>query len=210
MSFHEVRFPTQLSFGSSGGPERMTEIVTLANGHEERNALWKHSRRKFDAGIGVRSMDDIETLIAFFEARMGRLFGFRWKDWADFRSCRPSVGIDFRDQIIGVGDGETKAFQLTKTYRSAANTYTRSITKPLEETVLAGVQADELRKDVHYTVDSTRGILTFFDAPEVGSEVTAGFEFDVPVRFDADRIFTSMASFQAGEIPDVPVLEIRI
>jgi uncharacterized protein (TIGR02217 family) len=90
MSFHDVRFPVNLSLGSMGGPERRTEIVTLTNGFEERNTPWAHSRRRYDAGAGMRSLDDIAVLVAFFEARRGMLHGFRWKDWADYKSCAPS------------------------------------------------------------------------------------------------------------------------
>ena len=115
MSFHEVRFPANLSFGSTGGPERLTEIVTLANGFEERNTPWADSRRRYDAGVGMRALDDIDTLIAFFEARRGQLYGFRWKDWSDYRSSGSLVEPEFDDQAIAVGDGVTRSFQLTKT-----------------------------------------------------------------------------------------------
>jgi len=93
MAFHDVRFPTNLSLGSLGGPERRTEIVTFANGHEERNTPWAQSRRRYDAGLGLRSLEDLETVIAFFEARQGMLHAFRWKDWVDFRSARASQGL---------------------------------------------------------------------------------------------------------------------
>ncbi|MEL6621018.1 MAG: DUF2460 domain-containing protein, partial [Pseudomonadota bacterium] len=123
MQFHEVRFPANLSFGSVGGPERRTEVVTLANGFEERNTPWAHSRRRYDAGLGMRSLDDVETLIAFFEARMGQMYGFRWKDWSDFKSSAASRDPVFLDQEIATGDGETAAFQLLKTYRSGDQAY---------------------------------------------------------------------------------------
>jgi uncharacterized protein (TIGR02217 family) len=97
MAFYEVRFPTAIAFGSSGGPERKTEIVALASGFEERNAVWANSRRRYDAGYGVKSLDDVHTVIAFFEARMGRLHGFRFKDFSDFKSCAP--GTDLRRPI---------------------------------------------------------------------------------------------------------------
>src|SRR3989338_4129989 len=97
MAFHEIRFPTNLSFGALGGPERQTEVVTLANGFEERNTPWEHSRRRYDAGMGLRSLDDVDALIAFFEARRGQLHAFRWKDWADFRSCKPSQTVSAPD-----------------------------------------------------------------------------------------------------------------
>ena len=117
MNFHEVRFPAALSFGSSGGPERRTEIVTLKNGFEERNSPWAHSRRRYDAGLGVRSLDDLAELVAFFEARHGQLYGFRWKDWTDFKSCAPSEAPRAHDQKIGMGDGAANGFDLGKTYR---------------------------------------------------------------------------------------------
>jgi len=210
MNFHEVRFPPNLSFGSIGGPERRTEVVTLANGYEERNTPWAHSRRRYDAGLGMRSLDDIETLIAFFEARRGQLYGFRWKDWSDYKSCLPSVAGDYRDQLIAWGDGHTVEFQLTKLYRSGDFTYLRPIQKPVAGSVKIGLQGDELIETVDYTVDTATGIVTFLDAPAEGADVTAAFEFDVPVRFDTDRIATSVASFQAGEAPSVPVVEVRV
>ncbi|TBX15825.1 DUF2460 domain-containing protein [Nioella sediminis] len=210
MNFHEIRFPANLSFGSVGGPERRTEVVQLANGFEERNTPWAHSRRRYDAGVGMRSLDDIETLIAFFEARRGQLHGFRWKDWADYKSCAPSKEPGFRDCVIGTGDGETRVFQLVKTYRSGDEGYARPITKPVADTVRAGFDAAELVQGVHFEVDTVNGIITFADAPDLGVEVSAGFEFDVPVRFDTDSIQTSVASFQAGDAPAVPVVEIRV
>ena len=210
MGFHEIRFPANLSFGSVGGPERRTEVVTLANGFEERNTPWAHSRRRYDAGVGLRSLDDVEALIAFFEARRGRLFGFRWKDWSDYKSCLPSREVDFRDQIIGAGDGQTVTFQLTKRYRSGLEDYVRPIVKPVPGTVRVGLTGDALVETVNYTVDHERGLVTFFEAPDIGAEVSAGFEFDVPVRFDTDGIQTSVASFQAGEVPSVPVVEVRV
>jgi uncharacterized protein (TIGR02217 family) len=210
MQFHEIRFPANLSFGSVGGPERRAEVVTLANGFEERNTPWAHSRRRYDAGVGLRSLDDVEALIAFFEARRGQLLGFRWKDWADYKSCLASKEPEYRDQVIGIGDGDTTVFQLSKTYRSGLEDYTRPITKPVQGTVKSGIQGDPLVETLHYTVDHTSGLVTFIEAPDIGVEVTAGFEFDVPVRFDTDRIQTSVASFQAGEVPTVPIVEVRV
>lgn len=210
MAFHEVRFPTNLSFGSVGGPERRTEVVTLANGFEERNTPWAHSRRRYDAGVGMRSLDDIETLIAFFEARQGQVYGFRWKDWSDYKSCLASADVGFEDQVIATGDGVSVDFPLVKAYPSGGLTYLRPISKPVSGTVLVGVARTQLVETVHYNIDLTTGIITFDHAPELGAEITAGFEFDVPVRFDTDRIQTSVAGFQAGEAPDVPVVEVRV
>jgi uncharacterized protein (TIGR02217 family) len=210
MAFHEVRFPADLSFGSLGGPERRTDIVTLTSGFEERNTPWQHSRRRYDAGLGLRSLDDVAALIAFFEARGGQLFGFRWKDWADYKSCRPSGQIAETDQEIGTGDGATRAFQLSKLYRSGGAAYRRPVTKPVSGTVTAAVQGTPMREGVHFEVDLASGVITFADPPPETVSVTAGFEFDVPVRFDTDRIAVSVASFRAGQVPDVPVVEVRL
>ncbi len=210
MNFHEVRFPTSLSFGSVGGPERRTDIVTLANGFEERNTPWAHSRRRYDAGLGMRSLDDIETLISFFEARQGQMFGFRWKDWSDYKSGAATADVDKGDQVIARGDGVQTQFQLAKTYVSGGFQYIRPILKPVLGTVKIGLEQDEVREGVDFDVDIARGRITFSDAPPVGVEVTAGFEFDVPVRFDTDKIQTSVASFQAGDVPNVPVVEVRV
>jgi len=210
MGFHEVRFPPNLSFGSVGGPERRTEIVTLTNGFEERNTPWEHARRRYDAGVGLRSLDDVEALIAFFEARRGQLYGFRWKDWSDFKSCLPSREVDFQDQEIALGDGATKEFQLTKAYASGEARYVRPITKPVAGTVRVGVDGSALREGVHFEVDTATGLVTLVDPPDIGVIVSAGFEFDVPVRFDTDLIQTSVSSFKAGDVPRVPVVELRV
>ena len=210
MNFHEVQFPASLSFGSMGGPERRTDVVTLTNGSEERNTPWQHARRRYDAGLGMRSLDDIAELIAFFEARRGQLYGFRWKDWSDFKSCKPSGKVRYDDQVIAIADGVRTEFQLTKIYRSGGVAYQRPITKPVAGTVRAGIQSDEKREGFDYEVDTSSGVITFAHPPVAEVEISAGFEFDVPVRFDADRIRTSVASFQAGEVPDVPVVEVRV
>jgi uncharacterized protein (TIGR02217 family) len=210
MSFHEVRFPAALSAGSSGGPERRTEIVTLQNGFEERNSPWAHSRRRYDAGLGVRSLDDLAEVIAFFEARHGRLHGFRWKDWTDFKSCGPSAAPSALDQPIGTGDGTTRLFGLAKRYASGQQAYLRPIAKPVQGSVVVAVDGVALVAGADFDVDHATGQVQLTAAPAAGAAVSAGFEFDVPVRFDTDRIATSLAGFSAGEIPSIPVAEVRI
>lgn len=210
MAFHEVRFPASLSFGSMGGPERRTSVVTLANGFEERNTPWLHSRRRYDAGMGMRSLDDVETLIAFFEARQGQLYGFRWKDWSDYKSGVASASVEPWDQALGVGDGTNRIFQLKKSYASGSQSYERPIKKPVVDTLVVAVGGVDQSLGSDYAVDDTTGEIVFGVAPASGVTVTAGFEFDVPVRFDTDRIVTSVASFQAGDVPNVPIVELRI
>jgi uncharacterized protein (TIGR02217 family) len=209
MAFHEIRFPVALSFGSSGGPERRTEVITLASGYEHRSTLWAHGRRRYDAGLGLRSLDDIHETLTFFEARRGRLFGFRWRDWADHKSCRPSAVPDAQDCVLGAGDGVRRAFQLVKGYASGGETYLRPIAKPVPETVRVAVAGVSLRPG-QFAVDATTGLVTLAQAPGVGVVVTAGFMFDVPVRFDTDRIEVNLAAFEAGAIPSIPIVEVRV
>lgn len=212
VAFHEVRFPLALAFGSSGGPERRTEIVTLSSGHEERNSRWADSRRRYDAGSAVRSLDDLHAVIAFFEERRGCLFGFRWRDRADWKSGAPSISPAAVDQAIGTGDGTTAAFQLAKTYGGAFAPYVRPIAKPVEGSVRIAVNGVEQTEGIHWSVDTTTGIVTFDAAaiPGEAAAVTAGYEFDVPVRFDIDRLSINLTAFAAGDMPSIPLVEIRL
>lgn len=202
MSFDDVRFPTAISRGSSGGPERRTEIVATGSGAEERNSRWADSRRRYDAGVGVASLDDLHEVIAFFEARRGRLRAFRFKDHADWKSCAPGASVSALDQAIGTGDGTQVSFQLVKRYGD----YVRSITKPVAGSVRLAVAGVAV---TGFSVDALRGIVTLASAPAAGAQVTAGFAFDVPVRFDSDALRINLTQFAAGEIPEIPLIEVR-
>ena len=209
MAFDEVRFPVAISRESSGGPERRTEIVTTASGHEERNTRWASSKRRYNAGFGVKSLDDIHEVVAFFEERRGRLHAFRWKDHADFKSCVPQDAIAATDQIIGVGDGVTATFQLVKRYGSGLRDHIRVISKPVAGSVAVAVDG---APTMDFTLDVTTGVVTFLpdSIPGVGAEVTVGFAFDVPVRFDTDQLSINLTNFAAGDIPEIPVVEVRL
>ncbi len=158
MAFDEVRFPVAISRGCSGGPERRTEIVTTASGREERNARWADSKRRYNAGFGVKSLNDIHAVVAFFEERRGRLHAFRWKDHADFKSCAPQDAIAATDQVIGVGDGVTATFQLVKRYGSGLRDHVRVISKPVAGSVVIAVNGTPT---ANFTVDTTAGLVTF-------------------------------------------------
>jgi uncharacterized protein (TIGR02217 family) len=211
-SFHEIRFPTAISLGATGGPERRTEIVVLGSGYEERNSRWAHSRRRYNAGFGIASIDDLHQVVTFFEERRGRLHGFRWKDHADFRSNAPQKSPAATDQELGLGDGATFSFQLVKTYGAGDSAYRRLIRKPVLGSVLIAVDGASLSENTHFTIDHTTGTVSFLPdfIPGSGAAVTAGFEFDTAVRFDTDFLEISLTSFQAGRIPDIPIVEIRI
>lgn len=204
MAFHAVRFPLDVALGARGGPERKTDVVTLASGAEERNSRWRHSRRRFNAGYGVKSRADMQAVLAFFEERRGRLHGFLWRDGMDFSSggTVPTAG----DQRIGTGDGSQTSFQLTKTYGANFDPYVRPITRPVAGSVRVAVAGAELLSG--WTVDLAGGVIGFTNAPALGAAVTAGFLFDVPVRFDTDRLDIELASFEGAEAPSIPLMEI--
>lgn len=207
-AFHEVRFPVNVSYGSSGGPERRTQVAEAASGYEERNSSWADSRRRYNAAQGLRHIDQIHDTIAFFEERRGRLTGFRWKDWADFKSCRPSETPAATDQLIGTGTGALTVFQLQKTYGASFSPWSRPIKKPVAGTVLIALNGAAQLSG--WSVNNATGVVTFLAAPGNGVAVRAGFEFDVPVRFDTDRLDIDLAAFRNGSIPSIPIVELRL
>ena len=207
MAFHEIRFPDNISRGARGGPERRTQVVELASGDEERNASWANSRRRYDVAYGIRRADDLAAVVAFFEARNARLNGFRFKDWADYKSSLPSQAITATDQQIGIGMGSLKTFQLSKRYTSGAQTWVRTIAKPVTGTVRIALGVVEQMSG--WTLDASTGVVTFTTAPGNGVIVRAGFEFDVPVRFDTDMLDVTLDIERLGSITSIPLLEIR-
>lgn len=212
MSFHEVRFPTSISRGAQGGPERRTDVVVLGSGFEERNSRWAASRRSYNAGYGVTSLDALHEVIAFFEERRGRFHGFRWRDHVDWKSCAPAAATSALDQAIGTGDGTKRTFQLMKTYGSAHAPFSREIRKPVAGAVKIAVDGSVKIVGTHFTVDTTTGVVLFEESetPASGAAVTAGFEFDVPVRFDTDKLDINLSGFASGAIPNIPIVEIRL
>lgn len=212
MDFHEVRFPLDVSLRSSGGPERKTDVVTMASGREERNQRWARSRRRYDAGYGVKSFAALSAVVAFFEERRGRLYGFRFRDRLDWTSAAPESPIQPTDQSLGIGDGQRTAFPLLKRYGGASAPYDREITKPVETTVRVAVGGVEQTRGVAFDVNPVTGLVSFRPGhvPGVGATVTAGFAFDVPVRFDTDFLDINLEAFEAGAIPKIPLIEILL
>jgi uncharacterized protein (TIGR02217 family) len=211
MSFHETRFPKAISRGAHGGPERRTDVIVLGSGAEERNARWANSRRTYNAGYGVRSLDELHSVIAFFEERRGKLHGFRWHDASDYKSCGPEATPTALDQVIGTGNGSSASFPLTKTYGRDFAPYLRRINKPVASTVVIAI-AGSVAAASNYAVDYVNGVVTFKTGylPLAGSVVTAGFQFDVPVRFDTDKLEINLSGFRSGAIPAIPLVEVRV
>lgn len=211
-SFHDVRFPTGVAMGSSGGPQRRTEIVTLGSGFEQRNARWQNSRRHYEAGYGVKNLDDLYAITAFFEERRGALFGFRFKDHLDWKSCPPLKVPTAQDQSVGTGDGVTTKFNLTKTYGDGVSAYVRPIKKPVVGSLLLEVDGSAAIVGIDYSIDYITGEIDFLPGhlPAIGAAITAGYQFDVPVRFASDELSINLAAFEAGDIPSIPLIEVKL
>jgi uncharacterized protein (TIGR02217 family) len=210
-TFHEVLFPLDIALRSAGGPERRTEIVALGSGREERNARWAHSRRRYDAGYGIKTFDALAAVVSFFEERRGRLHGFRWRDRLDHSSAAGEATVSPTDQVIGFGDGEVTDFQLVKSYGGTYAPYQRPIEKPVSASVRVAVDGIEATEGTAFTCDATSGVVSFLPGhvPATSAVVSAGFLFDVPVRFDTDYLEVDLSAFAAGAIPKIPLVEIK-
>ena len=199
MAFIETRFPTDISFGSAGGPEYSTDIVITQGGHEQRNINWSAARARYNVAYGVRTQEQLGTLITFFRARKGRADGFRFKDWTDYQATA---------ELIGTGNGSITQFQLVKSYVNGSVTDTRIITKPVSGSIL--IYKAGVLQTTGYSVSTTTGIVTFSTAPTAGVAITATFDFDVPVRFDTDRLSAALDSYGLSSINDIPLVEVRV
>lgn len=208
-SFHDELFPVSISFGATGGPERRNEIVQLTSGREKRNARFAHSRRRYDVGTGVRSLDDLYAVQSFFEARRGSLHAFRFRDPFDMKSCAPADVPTATDQAIGTGDGARTRFALVKNYGTGDDTYRRPIRLPQAGSLTVAVDGT-IQAGTAFWFDASAGEVVFMTAPAAGEEVTAGYAFDVSARFDTDAIQASMTVFKAGQIPSIPLVEVAL
>lgn len=208
MSFHSVLFPLDISYGSSGGPQYSTDIAEMISGFEQRNINWSAARLRYNVAYGVRTETQLEALLSFFRARQGRAYGFRFRDWTDYKSCAVAATPAPTDQLIGTGTGAQTTFQLIKNYTSGSTTASRTITKPTSGTVRVAVQNVELTSG--WSVDVETGLITFTSAPGAGLSVKAGYEFHTPMRFDTDYLPLSLDSYGVGSAADVPLVEVRV
>lgn len=199
MSFVEVRFPEDIAYGSSGGPEYATDVVATESGYEQRNISWQEARARYNVAHGVKTQAQLDALIAFFRARKGRAIGFRFKDWGDYQAV---------NQTLGTGDGVTTQFQLVKHYASGGEEEVRVITKPAEPTVK--LYFNSILQASGFSVDYNSGAVAFSSPPGVGVAIAADFEFDVPVRFDTDRLSASLDAYGVHSWSDIPLVELRV
>jgi uncharacterized protein (TIGR02217 family) len=205
-AFDDVAFPLSIGREASLAPAFSTQIVEAPSGHERRSSDWADARLSFDAGPGVRSEADIATLIAFFRARRGAARGFRFADPYDDRSCGLGETPGPLDQRLGVGDGVKAEFPLQRFYGPGEEAQVRRISRPVAGSIRVAVDGIESTSGWSH---AGLGVIAFDDAPAEGAVLTAGYRFDVPVRFAEDRLDINRVTFAAGEAPSVPLVEIR-
>jgi uncharacterized protein (TIGR02217 family) len=198
MAFHDVRFPTDIAYGSSGGPEFSTDVVVLASGYEQRNSNWAVARAKFNVAHGVKTQAQLDVLLAFFRARQGKAHSFRFKDWTDYT---------ITGQTVGIGTGALNSFQLTKNYISGGVTQSRTLTKPVGGTVK--IYLNGVLQSSGYSINLTTGVVTFTTPPALGVVMAADAEFDIPARFDTDRLSASLDSYGSFSWAEIAVVEVR-
>lgn len=214
MAFHEVQFPDDIAYGSIGGPGFNTNVIVTDSGAEERIARWSDARHRYNAAYGIRTHDQLNAVKVFYYARMAVANGFRFKDWQDFTTAVNGRDAHTATDIaIGTGDASQTTFQLIKTYISSPTTVSRVITKPVNGTTLIEVNSVLQTEGSDYTINNTTGVITFDGGsiPGAGHAITAGFEFDVPVRFgeEVDALLAlNYESFGSGSINDIPLIEI--
>lgn len=198
-AFHEVQFPPKIAYGATGGPEFNTTVATTLGGFEQRNVNWQKARGRWDISTGVKSKADMDAVIAFFRARFGKAYGFRFKDWSDYQGAGES---------LGTGDDLETQFQLVKNYASGSFFYQRDIKKPVSGTVK--IYLDSVLQMSGYAVDHATGVVTFNVAPGIAVAVNADFEFDVPVRFDTDTLGARAEGPGLFVWDTIPIVELRI
>jgi len=196
--FHEVRFPDNIAYGATGGPEFATTVVVTGAGHEQRNVNWAEARGRWDVGSGLKNQQQLDEMIAFFRARKGKAYGFRFKDWTDYKATA---------QLLGTGDGDQTQFQLVKRYPSGSVIEVRTVTKPVAGTVR--IYKDGIEQLSGWSVNVTTGLITFTTAPAAGVEITADFELDVPVRFDTDHMAVTIETYKLHRWQQIPIVELR-
>jgi len=207
MSFNESRISDGIAYGSTGGPRYKTVIITLDSGYQTRDSKWSYPLYAYNVGYGVKTLADMYELQELFHASKGSANGFRFKDFADFKSCAVDQTLSFNDQSIGTGDGATTAFQLSKTYTFGAVSQSRIISKPVSGTTVIAI--DGVEQTSGWTIDTTTGIVTFTTAPLSAEVITAGFEFDVPVHFSSDEWSWSWENFESLSA-NVGLMEVRL
>lgn len=196
--FNETRLLDDVAYGSQFGHEFNTRITTLRSGHERRTAAWSRPLGRYSLSYDVLEPDGHQKVLGAHMACMGSLIAFRFKDWTDFQA---------EQELIGVGTGAIHTYQLIKAYHFGPLRVERLISKP----VAGMVEVFEGGELLPATIDYTTGQVTLSAPP--GSPITWSGEFDVPVRFESDRLdFDPVGPHEDGFLfsANVDLVEVRL
>jgi len=218
VAFHELSFPVNPTVGSDGGPGFDTAVMVMDSGQERRIQRRTQAQHWFNAAFHIRSLADISLIRDHYLRVSGVSDGFRYSDSGDMDSTTlgrtwgddsPPAITNIDQVLTPSGDGSLTTFQLIKTYGSGTATYVRTIKKPVAGTTVVAI--DGVNQASGWTIDTTTGVITFSVAPAIGEVVSAGYQFDVPVRFgeQVDQVLrTVIESFGHGSVPAIPMIEL--
>lgn len=199
-SFHEVRFPEDISYGSSGGPGFNTTVIELASGAEQRNINWKEARATYDVSYGVKVREQMEDLLEFFYARRGKAYGFRFKDWMDYVLDRQPIG--YTDD-----DGNISDLQVFKRYEPLSGfQFDRPLRKIVADT--ANIYVDGIPYGA-IGLDFNTGLINH-GGFQPNKLIEIECEFDVPVRFDVDDVKITHDDWEQMSWPSIELVELKL
>lgn len=197
-SFHEILFPEDISYGSSGGPGFNTTVIELSSGHEQRNINWSQAKATYEVSQAIKTREQMSEILDFFYARHGKAYGFRFKDWMDYQLV---------EEVIAQGDGATAQFQVVKVYEPNGFPFVRPIRKLNPGTIT--VHVDAIDVTATSTIDNNTGLITLAAVPALNANVIVDGEFHVPVRFDTDDIKITHDDWELMSWPSIPLVEIK-
>lgn len=203
--FIDELFPVTISKDAESSVAYSTTVVTAKSGRKQKNKNWEYPLNTYDVSFGIRAMQDLEEVVNFFHVAEGKANYFRFKDWADYKSCSVMLQPSSTDQVIGVGDSLQTDFQLVKNYTIGGTTKVRKITHPLINTLEVAI--DGVSTTAYSMGDN--GLIKFNSAPSSNSQITAGYEYHVPVSFADDTISTQMDNYNNGNI-SLNLVEVRL
>jgi uncharacterized protein (TIGR02217 family) len=197
--FYEINFPNSIAFNSINSIYFDTNLVKSKNGTEQRSGNRDYPLLHFKVFNTFKNKKEIDQILTLFRMVRGKLNGFRLRDWLDYR---------VENQIMGVGDGESKIFQMKKAYQIGGYITVRDIVKPVQDTVNVFINQVNCNSLIQ-SIDYARGLVSFLEPPSENEMITFECEFDVPVRFKSDELNVVLIGKDSYEINNLELVEIE-
>jgi len=183
-----------LAFPFSRTPVWQNMVQQSVAGVETPLAMWTFPRYRYKVTAAYLraavAFGEFQTLIAFFNSVNGR--------WGVFQYTDPLDNAAGPDQVFGIGDGATTAFQLVRAFGGFVEPVfaVNSVTNVKKNGVVQSSPSN-------YSV-SNKGVVTFTSAPSFGDTLTWTGTFLWFCRFDTDEQEFSMlvASYTGNNSTD--------